>query len=72
MTAHASHAAFYQVAALEPGEGQPARDCWCVSFGNAHTADDRCVVAGFDNGGASRIPMPTCTNCTAGYCVRYP
>ena len=38
------------VAALEPGEGEAARDCWCVSFGNAHTAEDRCVAAGFDNG----------------------
>jgi WD40 repeat protein len=38
------------VAALEPGEGEPARDCWSVSFGNAHSVEDRCVVAGFDNG----------------------
>jgi len=77
------------VAALEPREGESARDCWCrhgpqllpclpvlpvlacrscrccwctvrsncnarsarcVGFGNAHTNEDRCVAAGFDNG----------------------
>ena len=27
-----------------------ARDCWSVAFGNAHTDDERCVLAGYDNG----------------------
>ena len=38
------------VASMEPEEGAPTRDCWSVSFGDAHSADDRCVVAGYDNG----------------------
>jgi len=38
------------VASMEPEEGAPARDCWSVAFGDAHSADDRCVVAGYDNG----------------------
>jgi len=38
------------VLALEPGEGQPARDCWTVAFGNSYSDEDRCIVAGYDNG----------------------
>ena len=38
------------VLALEPGEGQPARDCWTVAFGNSFSDEDRCIVAGYDNG----------------------
>jgi len=30
------------VLALEPGEGQPARDCWTVAFGNSFNDEDRC------------------------------
>ena len=38
------------VLALEPSEGQPARDCWTVGFGNSFGDEDRCIVAGYDNG----------------------
>jgi len=38
------------VLALEPGEGQPARDCWAVAFGNSYNDEERCIVAGYDNG----------------------
>ena len=38
------------VLALEPDEGQPARDCWTVAFGNSYSDDERCIVAGYDNG----------------------
>ena len=38
------------VAALEPETPDSARDCWSVAFGNAYNNDDRCVVAGYDNG----------------------
>jgi WD repeat-containing protein 92 len=38
------------VLALEPGEGQPARDCWTVAFGNSFNDDDRCIASGYDNG----------------------
>jgi WD40 repeat protein len=30
------------VLALEPGEGQSARDCWTVAFGNSFSDEDRC------------------------------
>ena len=35
---------------MEPEEGAVVRDCWSVSFGDAHTAFSRCLVAGYDNG----------------------
>ena len=38
------------VASMEPEEGAVVRDCWSVSFGDAHSADDRVVCAGYDNG----------------------
>lgn len=38
------------VLALEPDEGQAARDCWTVAFGNAYSDEERCIVAGYDNG----------------------
>ncbi|CAN0064667.1 unnamed protein product [Heterosigma akashiwo] len=38
------------VLSLEPGEGQPARDCWAVAFGNSYNDQERCVAAGYDNG----------------------
>ena len=38
------------VVSLEPAEGQPIRDCWSVAFGNSHNDDERCVLAGYDNG----------------------
>jgi WD40 repeat protein len=38
------------VLALEPEEGQPARDCWTVAFGNSYSDEERCIAAGYDNG----------------------
>lgn len=38
------------VAVLEPAEGETARDCWTVCFGNSFSQDDRWVAAGYDNG----------------------
>ncbi len=38
------------VLALEPEEGQAARDCWTVAFGNAFSDEERCIAAGYDNG----------------------
>ena len=26
------------------------RDCWCVAFGNSYNDEERCVLAGYDNG----------------------
>jgi WD40 repeat protein len=45
------------VASMEPEEGAPARDCWSVSFGDAHSADDRVVVAGYDNGDVKMLDL---------------
>jgi WD40 repeat protein len=41
---------FEPVLALEPGEGENARDCWTVAFGNSFNDEERCIVAGYDNG----------------------
>ena len=38
------------VLSLEPAEGESARDCWTVAFGNSFTDEERCIVAGYDNG----------------------
>ena len=45
------------VASMEPEEGAPARDCWAVSFGDAHSADDRVVCAGYDNGDVKLLDL---------------
>lgn len=47
------------VLALEPGEGQPARDCWTVAFGNSFSDEDRCIVAGYDNGDVKLFDLRT-------------
>lgn len=26
------------------------RDCWCVAIGNSYDDEERCVLAGYDNG----------------------
>eukprot|EP00878_Enallax_costatus_P023903 GHUV01025464.1.p1 GENE.GHUV01025464.1~~GHUV01025464.1.p1 ORF type:complete len:249 (+),score=60.16 GHUV01025464.1:856-1602(+) len=38
------------VAAFEPAHGSNIRDCWCVAIGNSYNDEDRCVLAGYDNG----------------------
>ena len=38
------------VASMSPQEGEPVRDCWSVSFGDAHSTASRLVAAGYDNG----------------------
>jgi len=47
------------VLALEPGEGQTARDCWTVAFGNSFSDDDRCIAAGYDNGDVKLFDLRT-------------
>ena len=38
------------VAAFEPADASNIRDCWCVAFGNSYNDEERCVLAGYDNG----------------------
>jgi len=45
------------VASMEPEEGSVVRDCWAVSFGDAHSADDRVVCAGYDNGDVKLLDL---------------
>ena len=45
------------VASMEPEEGAPVRDCWSVAFGDAHTANDRLVAAGYDNGDVKLLDL---------------
>ena len=49
------------VAAFEPGEGVAARDCWSVAFGNSYNDDERCVLAGYDNGDVKLFDLRTGT-----------
>ena len=59
------------VLSLEPEEGQSARDCWSVAFGNSYDDEERCVVAGYDNGDVKMFDLRTNslryeTNCKNG------
>jgi hypothetical protein len=47
------------VLALEPGEGQPVRDCWTVAFGNSFNDEERCIAAGYDNGDVKLFDLRT-------------
>lgn len=38
------------VAEMAPADSDGARDCWAVAFGNAFSAEERCVCSGYDNG----------------------
>jgi WD40 repeat protein len=49
------------VLALEPAEGETARDCWTVAFGNSFSDSERCVCAGYDNGDVKLFDMRTNT-----------
>jgi WD40 repeat protein len=62
------------VLAMEPGEGQTARDCWTVAFGNSYSDEDRCIVAGYDNGDVKLFDLRTSTlryetNVSNGVCI---
>ena len=46
---------------MEPGEGQSARDCWTVAFGNSFSDDDRIIAAGYDNGDVKLFDLRTNT-----------
>eukprot|EP00638_Chattonella_subsalsa_P009882 CAMPEP_0117747132 /NCGR_PEP_ID=MMETSP0947-20121206/8332_1 /TAXON_ID=44440 /ORGANISM="Chattonella subsalsa, Strain CCMP2191" /LENGTH=321 /DNA_ID=CAMNT_0005564533 /DNA_START=163 /DNA_END=1128 /DNA_ORIENTATION=+ len=47
------------VLSLEPGEGQAARDCWAVAFGNSYNDQERCIAAGYDNGDVKLFDLRT-------------
>lgn len=58
---------------IEPEEGQEARDCWAVAFGNAYNTEERCVCAGYDNGDIKMFDLRTMslrweTNLANGVC----
>eukprot|EP00884_Botryococcus_braunii_P001227 jgi/Botrbrau1/11104/Bobra.0219s0013.1 len=38
---------------------QQARDCWCVAFGNSYNDDERCLLAGYDNGDVKMFDLRT-------------
>ena len=33
-----------------PCAGLQARECWAVAFGNSYNDEERCLLAGYDNG----------------------
>ncbi|KAJ1620652.1 WD40-repeat-containing domain protein [Pavlovales sp. CCMP2436] len=45
------------VASMEPKPGDVARDCWAVAFGDSHSASDRVVAAGYDNGDVKLLDL---------------
>ena len=49
----------YPVISLEPEKGSAARDCWTVNFGNSYNDEERCVVAGYDNGDVKLFDLRT-------------
>ena len=61
------------VASMEPADGEQARDCWAVAFGNAYSETERCAVAGYDNGDVKMFDLRTMsvrweTNVKNGVC----
>uniref|UniRef100_A0A061R9R5 Wd repeat-containing protein 92 n=1 Tax=Tetraselmis sp. GSL018 TaxID=582737 RepID=A0A061R9R5_9CHLO len=64
------------VAAFEPREADRAapRDCWAVAFGNSYNDEERCVLAGYDNGDVKMFDLRTnkqrwATNVKNGVCA---
>ena len=47
------------VLSLEPTDEKEARDCWTVKFGNSYNDEERCVVAGYDNGDVKLFDLRT-------------
>lgn len=47
------------VVSLEPPSAEEARDCWAVCFGNSFNDEERCVVAGYDNGDVKLFDLRT-------------
>ena len=47
------------VADIAPAEGTEVRDCWTVAFGNSFDDEERCVVAGYDNGDLKLFDLRT-------------
>ncbi|MCO5549918.1 hypothetical protein L7F22_003394 [Adiantum nelumboides] len=48
------------VVAFEPESRETARDCWTVAFGNSFNDEERCVLAGYDNGDIKLFDLKTC------------
>ena len=44
---------------LEPVEAEIKPDCWSVAFGNAHSAEDRVIASGYDNGDVKLFDLKT-------------
>jgi len=50
------------VVSLEPSDSEEIKpDCWAVGFGNAFNQEERCLVAGYDNGDVKLFDLRT--NC---------
>ncbi|OQS04204.1 WD domain-containing protein [Thraustotheca clavata] len=47
------------VVSLEPDQGEAVRDCWTVAFGNSYNDEERCIVAGYDNGDVKMFDLRT-------------
>lgn len=61
----------HPVVSLESEKGSSSRDCWTVSFGNSYNDEERCVLAGYDNGDVKLFDLRTHTvrwekNCSNG------
>jgi WD40 repeat protein len=47
------------VSEMKPAVGQQIRDCWTVAFGNSYNMEERCLVAGYDNGDVKMLDLKT-------------
>ena len=52
------------VAAFEPSDTENIRDCWSVAFGNSFNDEERCVLAGYDNGDVKLFDLRMNQVCT--------
>lgn len=58
------------VAAFEPADSSNVRDCWCVAFGNSYNDEERCVLAGYDNGDVKMFDLRMNKVWSLGFRVR--
>mmetsp|Transcript_32948 Transcript_32948/g.63294 ORF Transcript_32948/g.63294 Transcript_32948/m.63294 type:complete len:360 (+) Transcript_32948:101-1180(+) len=47
------------VAVFEPKDTSNVRDCWSVAFGNSFNDQERCILAGYDNGDVKMFDLRT-------------
>ena len=43
-------------------QGSSRSECWAVAFGNSYGDGERCIAAGYDNGGMRKLGVCACAH----------